>query len=213
MNTASMPVLWANCIERLKDRVNNRSFWEAIEQTHPVTIEDDTLIFGMEPHNFNRAGHIQQPAIMNTVRDVVAEVFNRELQVRLIEGISLADWDALKERESRLLTMRQQSAMPARTIVSAADTDSWETLYDQLARLHAQTAFRNLPQGKARFANEALYLISEAMDILYTDNANDTSERSLARALERVSSSSEIPAAVLAFELERLRAYLHADTE
>ena len=59
MNAASLPELWSTCVDRLKDRVNNRSFWEALEHSHPITIENDTLIIGMEPENFNRAGHIQ----------------------------------------------------------------------------------------------------------------------------------------------------------
>ena len=45
------------------------------------------------------------------------------------------------------------------------------------------------------------------MDTLYPDEPDDVTERSLARTLERISNSSEIPASVLAFELERLRAW------
>ncbi|MCW3094524.1 MAG: hypothetical protein JWL77_142, partial [Chthonomonadaceae bacterium] len=30
MNAASLPILWANCVNQLKDRINNRSFWEAL---------------------------------------------------------------------------------------------------------------------------------------------------------------------------------------
>ncbi|MCS6777480.1 MAG: hypothetical protein RMJ43_12825 [Chloroherpetonaceae bacterium] len=205
MNAAALPTLWANCVERLKDRVNNRSFWEAIEATQPITIEDSTLIIGLDALNFNLASHIQQTATMHAVNETVREVFQQPLQVRLIEGTTLADWEMLKEREAQLAASRQQSEVrPAPVDVHA---DSWDALYDQIARLYATTPYRSLPQGKARYANEALYTLVEAMDTLYPADADEMTERSLARILDRIAGASEIPASVLAFELERLRAW------
>src|SRR5581483_599616 len=205
MNAASLPLLWANCIQRLKDRVNNRSFWEAIELTQAVTVEDDTLIIGLDPANFNRASYIQQASTMNTIAKTVEEYFGHPLKLRLIEGTTPADWEALKEREARIATMRHSTE--ARRTVESAQTDSWDTLYEYLSRLLMQTPHRALPQGKARYANEALYTLVEAMDTLYQEPADDLTERSLARMLDRIANASEIPAPVLAFELERLRAW------
>jgi hypothetical protein len=209
MNAASLPTLWANCVERLKDRVNNRSFWEAIEQTHPVTIENDTLIIGLDAMNFNHATHIQQTTTMHAVTETVKEVFNHTLQVRLIEGSSLADWEAVKERDARVAAMKQQTV--TRKVVEDVNAQSWDALYDHIARLYAQTPHRSLPQGKARYANEALYMLVEAMDSLYPDDADEITERSLARILERIANASEIPSPMLAFELERLRAWRRAE--
>jgi hypothetical protein len=209
MNAASLPTLWANCVERLKDRVNNRSFWEAIEQTHPVTIENDTLIIGLDAMNFNHATHIQQTTTMHAVTETVKEVFNHTLQVRLIEGSSLADWEAVKERDARVAAMKQQTV--TRKVVEDVNAQSWDALYDHIARLYAQTPHRSLPQGKARYANEALYMLVEAMDSLYPDDADEITERSLSRILERIANASEIPAPMLAFELERLRAWRRAE--
>jgi hypothetical protein len=211
MNAASLPVLWANCVERLKDRINNRSFWEALEATRAITIENDTLIIGMEGENFTGASHIQQTSTLNTVHRAIEEIFGKPLQLRLIEGHTLADWEAAKEREARLRAMKQAPA-PAQPEAHVA-SDSWEAVYEQLGRLYAQALHRSLPQGKARYANEALYLLVEAMDTIYKDNGDDTSERNLARALDRIAANTEIPAAVLAFEMERLRAWRKASAE
>jgi len=81
-----------------------------------------------------------------------------------------------------------------------------------MSRLFTQIPFRALPQGKARYANEALYILLDAMETLYPDPPDDSAERSLARVLERISNASEIPAPMLAFELERLRAWKSAET-
>lgn len=205
MNAASLPVLWANCVERLKDRVNNRSFWEAVEAVHPITIEDDTLVLGLDAFNSQLSSHIHHAAHMNAVRKAVEEVFNQPLEVRLIEGTVLADWETAKARDARVAAMRQASEEQG--AAKAPTTESWESVTEQMARLYQRTPFKSLPQGKARYANEALYELVEAMDGLYPDPADEAAERSLGRALDRISSASDIPAPVLAFELERLRAW------
>jgi len=212
MNAASLPVLWANCVDRLKDRINNRSFWEALEATHAIAIEHDSLIIGIDSENFNRSSHITQVSTLNTVHRTVEEVFNRPLQLKLIEGTSAADWDAYKAREQRLAASRQTAAQ-AYTPAASTAADSWDGIYEQLARLFAQATHRSLPQGKARFANEALYLLVEAMDTVYPDYPDDHAERSLARALDRIAASADIPASVIAFELERLRAWRKQSAE
>lgn len=206
MNTTSLPMLWANSVELLKDRINNRSFWEALEATHPITIENDTLIIGLDSANFNRASHIQQSAHFNAIVRAVEERFNQPLKVRLIEGSSVADWEATKEREARLAALKQSPSVTNVPIPSAL-SDSWETLSERIARIYSGMPNRSLPQGKARYANEALYTLVEAMDTLYEEEGDETTERSLARILERIATASEIPAPVLAFELERLRAW------
>jgi hypothetical protein len=212
MKMASLPTLWATCVDRLKDRVNNRSFWEAIELTRPVAIENDTLIIGLDPSNYNRATHIQQTATMHAVTNTVQEIFNLPLQVRLIEGTTLADWESLKDREAHVMAMRQAAVTP-RQVMPEGQADSWDALYDQMARLYSQTPHRTLPQGKARYANEALYVLVEAMDYLYPAETDEHAERGLARLLDRISHMADIPAPVLGFELERLRAWRKAGTE
>ena len=209
LDGAALSSKWATCVERLKDRHNNRSLWEALEHTRAVTIEDNLLIIGMEPSDFNGATHIQQTAIFPTVRQMVREVFQEPLEPRLIEGVTLEDWKVTKDSDARVAAMRK--AGPVQRAPSTVDGSSWEALYDHLSRLFAQSPNRALPQGKARYANEALYSLMEAMDTLYPNEPDDPTERSLARAIERIANVSEIPAPVLAFELERLRAWSKAN--
>ena len=206
MNAASLPALWANCINLLKDRVNNRSFWEALEATVPVTIENDTLIIGMTSENFNRAGHLQQSANQNVILKTISEVFKRTLQFKVIDGTEIKDWNDTKERDLRLVAMRQ-TQIPNATPISAADASSWDALMDGIARLFQQTSNRTSPQGRARFANDAMYLLVEAMDKLYSDSGEDQQERNLTRALDKIASFADMPGSVVAFEVSRLRAW------
>jgi hypothetical protein len=211
MKDAALKMLWVNCVERLKDRINNRTFWEALEQTRPIIIEGNILIMGLDAQNFNRASSLQQVTNMHAIMEVVSELFNHPLQVRLIEGTTLQDWETTKENDVRIAAMKQAST--TRGIKQDRESTGWEGLYEQVARLYVQTPNRSLPQGKARYANDALYSLAEAMDTLYNDNPDEHAERSLARTLERIGNSSDIPASVLAFELERLRAWRKAGME
>lgn len=205
MKDAALKMLWVNCVERLKDRINNRSFWEALERTHPIAVEGDTLIIGLDAQNFNRATHLQQITNQHQITEVVRELFNQPLNVRLIEGSTLQDWQTTQENDVRIQAMKQDST--TRGIQQDRDLSGWDGMYEQVARLYMQTPQRSLPQGKARYAIEALNVLCEAMDALYGDTPDEVAERSLARTLERIGNSSDIPPSVLAFELERLRSW------
>ncbi|MCW3099047.1 MAG: hypothetical protein JWL77_4665 [Chthonomonadaceae bacterium] len=210
MNAASLPILWANCVNQLKDRINNRSFWEALEHTRAITIENGTLVLGLEAEEYTRASIINQVSMLHTVQEVVRQMFGQPLKVRIIEGLGLADWEAAKVQDASMAAMKEAAPAP-RAVAMAAS--GWDSVTEQLSRLYAEAPFRALPQGKARYANEALYILVEAMDKLYPDGADEPTERNLARVLDRIANSSEIPAAVLAFELERLRAWRRAEAE
>lgn len=210
MSAASLPILWANCVNQLKDRVNNRSFWEALEHTRPITIENGTLVLGLEAEEYNLASVITQVSMLHIVHEVVRQLFGQSLKVRIIEGSGLADWEAAKAQDASMAAMKVAAPTPRAV---AASVSGWDAVTEQLSRLYAEAPFRALPQGKARYANEALYLLVEAMDNLYPDGADEQTERSLARVLDRIANTSEIPAAVLAFELERLRAWRRAEAE
>jgi hypothetical protein len=215
MKLANAPLAqyWSACVDKLKDRINNRSFWEALEATTAITIDNGVLVLGLAPENVSRGSAIIQTTTAHVVSAVIKEVFGQPLRVELIEGAGIEDWEAFKEREARVAAIKQQalSRRPA-TPTSSAASGSWEAVYEQMSRLFTQIPFRALPQGKARYANEALYILLDAMETLYPDPPDDSAERSLARVLERISNASEIPAPMLAFELERLRAWKSAET-
>ena len=211
MTPAALKMLWINCVERLKDRINNRSFWEALESTRAITVEGDVLIIGLDPQNFNRASHLQQVTNMHAISEVVSELFNQPLQIRLIEGTTLQDWETTKENDIRVAAMKQASN--TRLVREDRQLTGWDSVYETMSRLYAQSPNRSLPQGKARYANDALYTLAEAMDTLYPDEPDEVTERSLARTLERIANASEIPASVLAFELERLRTWRKGSQE
>jgi hypothetical protein len=194
-------------VDTIKDRINNRTLWAALEQTTAIAAEEGILVLGYSPENSGVPGVVQHPATLHAVTNIVQEVFGHRLQVKLIEGSTPEDWTMYKEKEAQAEIIRKTVLAPKAPAPISSGSGSWEAVYEQMSRMFAQTHYRALPQGKARYANEALYILLEAMDKLYPVTPDDAAERSLARVLERIASSSEIPAPVLAFELERLRAW------
>ena len=210
MTSASPQALWQSCVDELKNRVNNLPFWEALELCVPIAIDDGTLVLGLDSAHLNKVAYLQQPANFATINEVVSSTFNTSLTAKFIEGTTLQDWDIARKRDERVAAMKASGARQA--VQKDAAVSGWEDLYEVVARLYAQSVNRALPQVKARYASEALYAVLDAMDTLYK-NPDEVSERGLARVLERIANASEIPAAVLAFELERLRAWKAANPD
>lgn len=210
MGNVSLHTVWANCVNRLKDKINSRSFWEALESTRAVGVDGDNLIIGLELEKVNAIGVINQNAYQHTIQTTIREVFGREFKLRLIEGVTLADWQVVKAQEAKLAELRASAAAQPQAQRAAATTYSadWDGIYERITAIYHETPSRNLPQGKARFLSEALFALSEAMGNLYPDNPDEATERSLSRVLDRISTNSEIPVVMVAFELERLRAFL-----
>jgi len=199
----SQPELWAKTADQAKDRVNNRSFWEALENAVPLTIENDTLIVGLNARIFNMAGHLTVSDHKNTIETVLSKLAGHRLTIRVIEGDTLEDWNYTKAREERVAVMRATSY--ERKDREDAEGQSWDALHDYVARAYSGAKLRQLPQSKARFLTDMLYIVSDAMDNLYPEPADDATERHLARIIDKVASSAEVAPAIVALELERLR--------
>lgn len=196
--------IWTRTVSLVKDRVNNRSLWEAIENVVGIVVADDTLIIGMNSRYFNLAGHMSKAEYRTAIERAVAEVAGRPLAVRLIEGDSLADWVTTQERDRRVAAMRASTY--ERKDRAESESQSWDTLYEMVVRNYSATQNRSLPQSRARYMAESLRLVCDAMDVLYKAPADDAMERLLARVIDRIAANVEIPAAMVAYELERLRA-------
>jgi hypothetical protein len=210
MTSASPQALWQSCVDQLKNRVNNLPFWEALELCVPIAIDDGVLVVGLDSAHLNKLAYLQQPANFATINEVISVTFNAPLTAKFIEGTTVGDWEIARARDARVAAMKASGAKQA--VQKDTAVSGWEDLYEVVARLYAQCVNRALPQGKARYASDALYAVLDAMDTLYA-KPDEIAERGLARVLERIANASEIPASVLAFELERLRAWKSANPD
>lgn len=200
----SAPDLWAKIVDIVKDRVNNRSLWETMEQAVGIAIEDDNLIVGLNSRIINQAGHLNKPEHRNHMERAITEMIGARLNIRVIEGDTLDDWRGIQRREARVAETRSQSF--ERRDREASDSQSWDALHDFVNRAYSATHMRSLPQNKAHYLHRMILAIAESMDALYPANPDDATERHLARVIEKVAIAAEVPASMVAFEIDRVRA-------
>lgn len=197
--------IWAQSADRVKDRITLRSLWEALETAVPITIEDNKFIVGLPPQRFSLSGHLRNPGYRRTIEVVLSEFAQRDLQLHIIEGTTLADWERTKQREALANASREQEYALRRK--QEHIEQSWDELYERVVRAYSEQPYRQLPQGKARYLLRALQMVSEAMDELYSDNRemDELVERNLARVIDRIASNIGAPPALVAYELYRYR--------
>ncbi len=205
MQNNSLSDLWNRTVDLVKDKTNNISLWETLEQTVPITMEEDTLIIGINSENLNNPAQLTNTDYKNTIETSLARTFGKTMKFRVIEGTTLDDWKRAMEREMRVATM--QNTTYKRSDIKSDTAHSWDGIFEYVSRSYNAMSMRQLPQMRARYLTDILYALSDVMDELYGDNPSETSERQLARVLEKIAALTEIPAPSIALELERLRAW------
>jgi hypothetical protein len=199
---AQIQQLWSQTVERVKREVMAPSLWRALERTVPVIIENNTLAVGFAAGDGQLAGTLNSGDYRSAVERALRAVSgNNSLNVRIIEGTALSDWEYAKARDAAAVQQRQQAAQ--RRYVEAAAFNSWDEIYDQVSRLWANSEYRALASGKARFLDQALGLVQKALDSLAPSGSgtDEQTERGLSRVIERVASYTSSDASLVAYLL------------
>lgn len=201
----SVGEIWARGVDRMKDKIVLPSMWEALDHVVPITIENGEFVIGLPTQRFSLSGHLRNPGYRRTIEIILSELAGQDLQLRIIEGTTLADWERTKQREAIAAANREQEYAQRRH--QEAVEQSWDVLYERIVRAYSEQPYRQLPQGKAAYLRKALQMVLEAMEQLYPRGVepDDLSERNLARVIDRIANSIGAPPALVAYELSRLR--------
>ena len=127
----------------------------------------------------------------------MSEVAGTKIQLRVIEGVTEADWHTVQRRDAERRRLQEQEKDRLRQ-ESEARTN-WDTVYEQLSRKYAAIQNKSMPQNRAKFFIEAVEYIADARSRITTDD--DLSERNYARGLERVSQYTELPSVLVALKV------------
>lgn len=197
--------VWNKVVDKVKHKVIHPTLWRALEMTAPIAVDGSTFIVGFKPANFNMSGHLTSAEHKNAIESAIQEFSGERLTLRVIEGETLADWNAVKQKEQS--AEKYAEAARQKRERDFAFTKTWDTLYEQVGRSYANMPLRQLPQSRARFIEEMIEDMSEAMDNLIPkgEPINELTERSLARIIDRVGSLTDVPPALIALELKRYR--------
>ena len=189
--------VWGEALPEIMKSVTGVGVWTALKTARPVIFEDGTFVLGLDAMDSELAGHLRLPAPRRAVEDAMARQFNGRVSLRIINGTTVADWQTEKKRDEEKRKLQEQALARQRAEVQGGKT--WETVYEQLARLHANTANRSLPQNKAKYFLEAVEIVANAL--LETPVTDEIAERNYARCVERVAHYCELPSTFVALKV------------
>ena len=196
--------IWLQAAEKVKDRVINPTLFRAIELGHGVTLDGETFVLGFTNADMPMASILRSSQNILTLEQCVSEVLRKKVRVIIIEGTTLADYEAYRKQ----IDIREQTAtlLTSRRDEERAVQLAWDEVGEQLTRTHARMHLRQLPQIKAEFINKGFQIINEAVDRLgYTDDSDELHKRSIGRVFEKFATVTEVPSALLAYEFFKLR--------
>ena len=191
---SKMLEMWKEALPEIRNAVTGKNIWSALNSCRPVAIEDGTLVIGLDLKDRELLGHLDASSVRRVIETEMSSRMGSPLTVRIIDGITDADWARHKRRDQEAERLREEARVKMRAEQSARST--WDTVYEQLARTFAAVTNKALPQNRARFLDEAIKVVAEARrDITDRD---DLSERNFARCIDRVAQYSEAPAIIIA---------------
>jgi hypothetical protein len=186
--------IWSQVLPEVRKGVTGVGVWAALNACRPIAMEDGTLVVGISHQDSELSGHLRVPSTKRLIEDLTSKAYGKPIQLRVIEGTAVADWETAKRRDSESRRLQEQALAKAKAEVAARS--SWDTIYEQLGRNFASVPNKSLPQNRARFLSQSIRLLADARKGF--GEMDDLAERTFARCLERVAQYSEVPSTVVA---------------
>jgi len=177
---------------------------EAMEQIVPITLDGDIFVCGMASENFLHSGLLNADKVRNTIENILRAAAKRPIHFEIIEGTTLANWQEVKQRRDK--AKEAMVAIAEKRVENHHFEDVIIQIIAELRKRITSTPGRVLPQVRARLLLAVLPALADAEDMLFHGEETPDARRTMARALERVSTFLEVPPYVLALEVERYRA-------
>ncbi len=196
---SDITTIWSEILPDVKNGVTGVGVWQALNQAKAVTLEDGTFVLGM-PHDLSDlAGHLRLQQTKALIERMVSQKLGQTIQLRVIDGIALEDYQNIKRRDAEAQRLQEQALNRQRAEVAARS--SWDTIYDQVSRKFAAVQNKSLPQNRATFLEEAIDLMVDSLAKMPL--RDDLGERNYARCIERISSYSEVPGVIVALMIKQ----------
>jgi hypothetical protein len=197
--------LWQAVIQALHRGPVNRGLWDAVAAARPLALENDTLVLGFDPRDMRLAGYLQTSSNRARLQEILLARTGRRLQLRIIEGDTLQDWERVKQLD-RLTEQRAEEQL--REVTARRDSiRAWEDLNDALIKLFSGTGVRRYPINLARLLAKALPMVYETDSKVRADDPEGAEyhDRELNRICDKLAVYCDLPATAVAMEYLRYR--------
>jgi len=183
----------------------NMVVYDAINAAVPITIDGNVLILGISNEQLHQKGLLDTPDQRNVIEATLSQLFKREFTYEVIAGTTLDDYRLVKERRAQAAEVAQRKA--SEEIQKRGVRRSIDAVTGEIQQRYSRVEYRQFPQHQARFLRDCLPLLVSTLDELEESGqaGSDEVERQLARLYDKLSVWTNMPAAVIALEVERLR--------
>ncbi|MCS6923122.1 MAG: hypothetical protein NZM10_01965 [Fimbriimonadales bacterium] len=190
-----MQQAWSLIRERVKQQVTGRTLYRALDALQLVTIEGETVVLGMPHEEYQLAGHLNAPTVRKWIEQFIEEAYAIRPQLVIIEGTTLQDWQLYQRKQEELRRLSEQGVRKRE--YESRTYATWDAVYEQVGRKFAETPGRSLATNRARYLNEMIDFVRDALQRIPVETEAD--ERQLNRIIERIATNVEAPSAVVAW--------------
>ncbi len=223
--------LWEEIKRRIKSVENNQPLYRALDAAVPIVMDGRVVVVGLDGQHAFDLSTFTSGENAPVIRKVLSSVANKPLELLVIEGTTLDDYDHHQQREAAAEEARRKvvesaevqdlTGLPSEPqLVSDEDDDEdrfdpgRETSSTRLLlmlnrHLHVRyraTRNRTSPTVRARFMLDALAELERTVERVYELETSEVmQERQIARAIDRLADLVNIDGMVVALEFERHR--------
>lgn len=190
-----MQQAWNAIRERVKQQVTGRTLYRALDALQLVTIEGETVVLGLPHEEYQLAGHLNAPTVRKWIEQYIEEAYAIRPQLVIIEGATLQDWQLHQRKQEELRRLSEQGVRKREA--ETRTYTNWEAVYEQVGRKFAETPGRSLATNRARYLNEMIAFVRDALQRIPVETEAD--ERQLNRIIERIANNAEAPSAIVAW--------------
>ncbi len=195
--------LWRQMAALLHKGDMNPQLWEAVDAVRPLTVDDDTVILGLTPAQMRFGSYIETGRNKAQLQQPLEQITGRHLDLRVIEGTTVAHWERIKQRESA--GMQAVTADVRARTAQKGPRAIWSSGAEQIYEIFTGTRARARGTDLARLMGKSVIAIRE-VERAAREEAPDDDElhsQQLNRIIDRVATYCSVPSTVVALE------YLH----
>lgn len=195
--------LWRQMVALLHKGDMNPQLWEAVDAVRPLTVDEDTVVVGLEPAQMRFGSYIETGRNKALLQQLLEQVSGRHLDVRVIAGTTVERWERIKQRESAGM---QAVTADARTRTTQKGARAiWSGGAEQIYEIFTGTRARARGTDLARLMGKSVVAMREVERAARQEAPNDDELHSqqLNRIIDRVATYCSVPSTIVALE------YLH----
>jgi len=195
--------LWEEMTQLLHKGDLKPPLWEAVDAVTPLLVDEDVLVVGLAPAQMQHAGYIETSQNKSQLQDLLEQVAGRRLDIRVIPGTTVANWERAKERETAGVE-KAVAEVRIRTVQKGA-REVWRQGLEDVVEVFTSSRARARGTDLARLMAKALAKTYKVEQTAREEAPKDEElhDQQVNRIIDRIATYCNVSATVVALEYLR----------